>query len=697
MENVCSSSLLASAGRPRSRLLLFLAAVAVLLVPLLGWPVPAAHGAGSWAPAAPLHAARSHQSAVHLKDGRVLVMGGELVSGSSLVFLSSVEAYDPSSDSWKISASMATARADFTAIVLPDGRVLVAGGANGTGYLGGAEIYDPTLDSWQPAGSMSTPRSNYSVTLLRSGLVLVAGGYNSSGAVNVAELYDFVSNSWKMAAPMAVARGSHTATRLPDGRVLVAGGFNQAPVAGAEIYDPSADSWSQALPLNIARYGHTATLLKDGTVLVAGGFTSSGAATNSTEIYDPIQSRAWNTAGNMNDARGYHTATLLSDGSVLVAGGKAQSGGVSHALATAEVFNPGTDQWTTAGTMTDARQNHTATPMDNGRVLVAGGTGSNGELANAEVYTPAQPPATATSTSTPIPPTATPNPPTSTPIPPTSTPIGTATPTPITPVASPTELATSTPVGSTATPTATPAPAKPDFNIAAVRAEINSTTADWKFAHPALQHLAIGSKFMLSVYIRFISIPDRSRVTIDGVLTESKRVLHRFGSSRVMNSSDTGDLWEHTSYVAAHSGIYTLTATVIVGKVKKSAVAYFTVAPASPHISFQFSSLRSLDQRGKASSVFGATQRVYITATWKVAGVPNAAPLRVFEALQRPAGSGWKALGNPLENVFDTSDGTHSYQFTFVPGSAFSSMRIVVSVTIGHASGQRAIVIHVQR
>src|SRR5207253_10204638 len=126
------------------------------------------------------------------------------------------------------------ARAAFTATRLHNGRVLVAGGWNfrgsesdGTVWVAGAEVYDPATDAWTTAGSLGTPRAFHTATLLPNGKVLVAGGWNnrvSPFVLATAELYDPAANSWSPAASMAQARLGASASILPNGRVLVAGG-----------------------------------------------------------------------------------------------------------------------------------------------------------------------------------------------------------------------------------------------------------------------------------------------------------------------------------------------------------------------------------------------------------------------------------------------------------------------------------------
>ena len=173
-----------------------------------------------------------------------------------------------------------------TATLLPNGKVLVAGGYDGNSVaLASAELYDPASGTWTATGSLATARDGHTATLLPNGKVLVAGGLDSSQvAFASAELYDPASGTWTATGSLATARYIHTATLLPNGKVLVAGGLTAAALlASAELYDPASGTWTATGSLATARYSHTATLLPNGKVLVAGGSDdSSSRARNST-------------------------------------------------------------------------------------------------------------------------------------------------------------------------------------------------------------------------------------------------------------------------------------------------------------------------------------------------------------------------------------------------------------------------------
>src|SRR5439155_245673 len=189
--------------------------------------------------------------------------------------------------SWVPTGSLFTARTRHTATLLPNGKVLVAGGNNGPA-LSSAELYDPATGMWAATGSLGTARERPTATLLPNGKVLVAGGAsNESNFLNSAELYDPASGTWTATGSLGTARAYHTATLLSNGKVLVAaGGGSSNSLSSAELYDPATGSWSSTGSLGTAREEHTATLLASGKVLVAGGIDSNINTSSSAELYD---------------------------------------------------------------------------------------------------------------------------------------------------------------------------------------------------------------------------------------------------------------------------------------------------------------------------------------------------------------------------------------------------------------------------
>ncbi len=341
---------------------------------------------GLWSPTGSLGTASSFHTTTVLPNGKVLLAGGH----SAIDDLPRAELYDPASGTWGATGNLNLKRAYHTAILLADGRLMVAGGFSGVEMPLGTEIYNSLSGTWSPAGNLLVPRVDHTATLLEDGKVLVVGGNGPSGISNAyssAELYDPATDTWSPTGSLNHPRLVQMASRLPNGKVLVAGGVDgiaAGPLASAEIYDPQTATWTPTGSLLTSRFGPTATILPSGNILVVGGgtFAPDSNALASAELFDPTSGR-WSTAGDLTNARFVDTETLLPNGMVLVAGGFGDSG----ALASAELYNPATLSWVATGNLNVARDEHAATLLPDGRVLVSGGFGG-APLASAELYDP---------------------------------------------------------------------------------------------------------------------------------------------------------------------------------------------------------------------------------------------------------------------------------------------------------------------
>lgn len=230
-------------------------------------------------------------TATLLLDGTVLLAGG----GSA----ESAELFHPASGSWSDAGRMIGQRVHHAATLLSDGKVLVVGGYGSPSFdapdrLASAELYDPGTGTWTAAGSMNEPRAWITALVLRDGRVLVAGG---EVHITSAELYDPASRTWTPTGNSDIRGTLGTYTLLGDGRVLAEGSCCGAQdvlataATASELFNPVSGNWTATSRMDETQFGHTATLLTDGTVLVAGGFVqdTSGNQTPlaSAELYDP--------------------------------------------------------------------------------------------------------------------------------------------------------------------------------------------------------------------------------------------------------------------------------------------------------------------------------------------------------------------------------------------------------------------------
>lgn len=330
--------------------------------------------------------------------------------------------YDPVAGAWSAPEPMWTPRRLHTVTLLDDGRVLAVGGISRApdGPAEGlaiAEVLDPAAGRWTPTGGLRQARFSHSATRLPDGRVLVAGGATarpgpSPYTLRTAELYDPVTGQWTQARPMTDARFGHPAVPLDDGRVLMVGGVLAAgrghygALGYCETYDPDSGDWTPAGTLTSARKGHQATLLPDGGVLVTGGdmrgFRPDDWAFDPysqwvTERFDP-GTGTWSPDTDMPWGRSHHRAVLLRSGEVLVVGG---TDDISLAVGyqNAMVYAPGTRTWSTEFGTVEGRWAPAAVALHDGRALAIGGLTRSGPAApvlgedevtaTTEIYTPA--------------------------------------------------------------------------------------------------------------------------------------------------------------------------------------------------------------------------------------------------------------------------------------------------------------------
>lgn len=335
----------------------------------------------------PMSAARHLATATRLSGGRVLITGGRKIGSVDTgdVYFETAEIFHLATGTFvELSSVMSAKRVGHTAALVGAGKVLVVGG-NG-GPVATADIFNVATATWTPTAPLAHPRSSAATVVLDDGRVLVTGGDPGSAT---AEVFEPASQSWSETGPMLEARVLHTATLLADGRVLVAGGRLQADpskaTASVEIFDPATGAWSTAAAMGQERLAHTATLLPDGRVLVAGGSAFADiyalGQLYSAEVYDPVADD-WTFVKSMATAHAFHTATPLGNGAVLIAGGVDAT---SSVLRAAELFDPTEERWVTVGPMVHGRLQHVAAPLPGGVVLVAGGE----HQSSAEVYRPA--------------------------------------------------------------------------------------------------------------------------------------------------------------------------------------------------------------------------------------------------------------------------------------------------------------------
>lgn len=306
---------------------------------------------------------RAFHTSTLLPSGDILVVGG--TNGPSI--LRSAELFTPATETFSpVNNGLNFVRDLHTATLLPNGRVLVAGGfttnSASTGSTNTAEIYYPDTKRFIETSPMISSRSNHTAIMLPDGRVFVAGGYGVGDVITgTSEIFISTQSRWIAAAtmPAGCQRAIHAAVQLKSGantgKIMLIGGVDDGgPMSSSALYDPVADTWDCAsvpgigVPAVAATFlrSHSATLLFDGRVLVAGGNDGLGEA-NVSFIYNPV-SNVWSTTSGspLLFPRFNHTATLLPNDTVMITGGSQRFGNVPPSI---EIYHLNGSSWVTGG------------------------------------------------------------------------------------------------------------------------------------------------------------------------------------------------------------------------------------------------------------------------------------------------------------------------------------------------------------
>jgi hypothetical protein len=330
--------------------------------------------------------ARRAHTATLLANGRVLVVGGEAGTTASPTYLKTAELFDPSSNTFSPTSPMTTARSFHVAVRLANGNVLVAGGNGTSGVLPSSEVYDAGTGLFHSTGALVQKREKAQAALLGTNEVLLTGGVDTD-ALDAAELFDPTSEQWTATDRMQYKRVGHYLAPEPNGVPLVVGGSTSTTIGdllACELYENSVWSTNPALNMSQARDGFGAATFSNGKVLVAGGYQHGVNATLATaELFDGA---SWSPAGSLAGPRTLHTLTALPSGGAVAAGGVTldATGSVASRLDTAEVYDPTSNAWFALPKLEAARSLHTATLLQDGRVLLVGGQGATAPEASAE-------------------------------------------------------------------------------------------------------------------------------------------------------------------------------------------------------------------------------------------------------------------------------------------------------------------------
>lgn len=360
-------------------------------------------GVGLYAPST-LATARGFGASLFDRDnnggaGDVLVTGGGAGSLTAATGLASTELWDFRRMQRLPGPTMTTARALHLAVPLADGRTLLVGGANALGtVLASCEIYDPATNQFTATGSMATPRTLHAACRLADGRVMVAGGTSDltdttaaiTNVLSSVEIWNPATGQWSAGPALGGRRLAPALVRLSNNQVMVSGGvevsfFLGVPLAAVSTpnvqrWNPATNTWTNGPNMPNGRAGHqyNAVTLADNRVLLTGGTLVPNllGAANATpiaaaDVYNPA-TNTW-ASFPMPTARALHSATLLQDGRVVVCGGAQGTLTTPVSIDNVELFTPATNTWTVLAPLRAPRAGHAAERTPDGMVVLFGG------------------------------------------------------------------------------------------------------------------------------------------------------------------------------------------------------------------------------------------------------------------------------------------------------------------------------------
>jgi hypothetical protein len=328
---------------------------------------------------------RGEHRAVRTPDGRVLIIGGE---DESTLFPVSVYAFNPQTEAFTPFATMGTGRTGFIALSLYSGDVLVSGGSRGATAGPPAEVINHLTGAVTPTQHDPVRnRVGAAATLLMDGKVFISGGLVSSSTDDSVETYDPATGTFTLLpGRLTVGRVYHTVTRIDQRRLLVYGGFTSTSAAPPpEIYDIVAGtSTPLTAPETNVRAHHSVITLQDGGILIVGGEDYDNVPLASMLRFDPATS-TFAPYANLATPRTSTAINRLLDGRLFVAGGV--SGQLSSDSTNTTELVSDTAQRRDGPAMAVRRRDHTVTRLDNGKLLIVGGLGTDlWPLGSAEIF-----------------------------------------------------------------------------------------------------------------------------------------------------------------------------------------------------------------------------------------------------------------------------------------------------------------------
>jgi N-acetylneuraminic acid mutarotase len=250
--------------------------------------------ARTWSPVAPMPTRRGLLGAA-VVAGRIHAVGGQ----KDLEVVDTHEVYDPSGDTWTTAAPMPTARTELAAVTGPDGAVYAIGGsASGFGFdsLSTVEAYDPQTDTWETRAPMQATRTSFAAVTGTDGMIYAIGGWDSqtSEVQATVEVYDPIADSWSSRLSLPVATSGLGAAVGPNGLVIAMGGYRDSPTDSATFSFDSATpskAWQVLAAMPTPRAYAAVAAGPDGLVYAFGGHRFTNV--QDLEIVDVVEAYSY--------------------------------------------------------------------------------------------------------------------------------------------------------------------------------------------------------------------------------------------------------------------------------------------------------------------------------------------------------------------------------------------------------------------
>lgn len=389
----------------------------------------------------PMQNARVHHALVELDGGKILAIGGTAIAEDASGAYSSVESYDPSTKQWTTLNPMHEARSFFSALKLPNGKVMVFGGENSNGPLKSTEIYDPQTGQWTISVDMPVERFKHATTLLANGDILITGGKGAVSTSTSSLVFNIHLQTFSSGPNLQIGRYGHSMKKLGNNKVIIVGGQeegsdnflqtteildtnlpmswssgpnfsdmrmysevmslsngNVAVVGGfdgtqllstIQEYDYLTNSWLAPLEIHFKGAMFSGTTLSNGMIALSGGakFPSMNISKGITFLNLQTLVHQYSEAVDMSIPRVFHAMSKMGQSKAIVSGGIISGVNVTEEV---EMFDFSTNKWEILAPLSSARAYHAMVTLNDGRVLVSGGGNyiSGLQTTDVEIYDP---------------------------------------------------------------------------------------------------------------------------------------------------------------------------------------------------------------------------------------------------------------------------------------------------------------------